>query len=162
MNTAISSNMKLTTGKETRTMKIKGNQTKIQEVIKAHGLVIESQKTTGNFTSYRLKRRDKAMRIIPAGGNYSFDGEYLDGKRWRYAYHNVHCPRLVIDKPMPNTTILGNAAWYDLITELFESGAAERIDVLNERFTSVEQYHDYCENSYYIDLVQAEREANGN
>jgi hypothetical protein len=63
---------------------------------------------------------------------------------------------------MPNTTILGNAAWYDLITELFESGAAERIDVLNERFTSVEQYHDHCENSYYIDLVQAEREANGN
>jgi hypothetical protein len=143
-------------------MKTKGNQTKIQEVISAHGLVIESQKTRGNFTSYRLKRSEKALRIIPAGDNYSFDGAYLDGKRWRYEYHNVRIPRFTINKPMQNTTILGNAAWYDLITELFESGAAERIDVLNERFISVEQYHDYCDNSYFIDLVQAEREANGN
>lgn len=141
-------------------MKTKGNQVKIQQIIHNHGIFIESQTTKGNFTSYRLKRKEKALRIIPAGDNYYFDGVYKDGKRWRYTFQNVHYTRYVIDKPLPLTTIMGNAAWYGLISELLETGAAERIDVLGQRFESVEQYQNYVQDCVLWDLVEAEREAN--
>lgn len=139
-------------------MKTKGNQELIRSIIAAQGLRIEEQKTTGSFTSYKLRRVSAARRIVPAGDNYYFTGIEDRGKKgfW-YTFQNVNI-NYVIDKKAPNTTILGNMAWFDLITAVLETGA--RVDVLGQKFESVTQYRDFVEACVLYDLVDAEREMN--
>jgi len=139
-------------------MKTKGNQELIRSIITAQGLRIEERKTTGNFTSYKLRRVSPALRIVPAGDNYYFTGIEDCGKKgFRYSFQNVKI-NYVIDKKAPSTTILGNMAWFDLITAILETGA--RVDVLGQKFKSVTQYHDFVESCVLFDLVGAEREMN--
>lgn len=140
-------------------MRTKGNQELIRGIIAQHGLKIEKAKITGNFTSYRLRRVAPALRIVPPGDSYYFTGiEYHGKKGYRYSFQNVHYSNHVIDKKAPNTTILGNMAWFDIITAVLETGA--RVDVLGQKFESVAQYHDFVESCVLFDLVEAEREMN--
>lgn len=140
-------------------MRTKGDQQVIRQIIAAHGLVIEDQRTVGNFTSYKLRRSTPAYRIVPCGGNYYFNGVENMGKRKGFVYTFINTRiNYTIRKRMPNTTILGNMAWYDLITAILETGA--RVDVLGQKFESVQQYHDFCNYDLY-ELVEAERQVNG-